>query len=239
MTALRSLLFNVVFFTWTGLLCILALPLLALPSAILVRCGRFWALGNVFLLRRLVGLRYEIKGRKNYRGGGVVYALKHQSALDTLLLPLLVKDPMIILKRELLWVPVFGWLLLKTGQIAVDRAGKSAALKKMLREAKAGAAAGRPIIIFPEGTRVPPGERRPYQPGVAALYGQLGVPVVPVALNSGLFWPRRSFLKKPGVATVEFLPAIEPGLSRKQFLAKLEHRMEEACNRLLAKAKSS
>lgn len=233
MTVLGSLLFNLAFFGWTALACVAALPTLLLPRLVLVRLGWLWARVIIALLAVLAGLRYEVRGAGLRLRGPAIYAFKHQSALDTLLLPLLIPDPAIVLKRELLFIPLFGWYLAKTRQIAIDRRGGGAALKRMLRAAQHCLAEGRSLTIFPEGTRVPPGERRPYHAGVAALYGQLGVPVVPVALNSGLFWPRRSFVKKPGLVTVEFLPAIPPGLSRKDFLAELERRTEDACARLL------
>jgi 1-acyl-sn-glycerol-3-phosphate acyltransferase len=120
--------------------------------------------------------------------------------------------------------------------IPVDRQGRASALKRMLASARAAVAQGHPILIYPEGTRTPPGEQRPYHPGVAALYGDLGLPVVPVALNSGLFWGRRSFHKKPGTITIEFLPAIAPGLPRKAFMAELQQRLEGASARLVTAA---
>ncbi len=232
MTALRSLLFNLAFYGWTALACVVALPTLALPRGVLVRLARLWARGIVLLLAALLDLRHEVRGDIPHPKGGAIYAFKHQSAWDTLLLPLLLRDPAIVLKKELILIPLFGWYLAKTGQIAIDRRGGAAALKRMVRAAKRCSQAGRPLVIFPEGTRTAAGQHRPYLPGVAALYGQLALPVVPVALNSGLFWPRRSFLKRPGLMTVEFLPAIEPGLSRQAFLDELERRTEGACRRL-------
>jgi 1-acyl-sn-glycerol-3-phosphate acyltransferase len=140
-----------------------------------------------------------------------------------------------VLKRELLHIPMFGWYMRKVGMIAVDRSRGASALKQMVREAQATFAAGRSIAIFPEGTRTAPGEHKPYQPGVAALYTQLGVPVVPIALNSGLFWGRKAFLKKPGTITLQILPAIPPGLDRKTFMKRLESSIEDA-SKALAKA---
>ena len=239
MTALRSLLFNLAFYGWTALACVVALPLLVLPRGVLVRLARLWARGIVLLLAALLELRHEVRGKNPHPEGGAIYAFKHQSAWDTLLLPLLLQDPAIVLKKELLLIPLFGWYLAKTGQIAIDRRGGAAALKRMVRAAKRCSQGGRPLVIFPEGTRTAPGQHRPYLPGVAALYGQLALPVVPVALNSGLFWPRRSFLKRPGLMTVEFLPAIEPGLSRQAFLDELERRTEGACARLVATAEGT
>lgn len=234
--ALRSLLFNLCFFGWTALWCVLALPTLLLPREVLLRFGRLWARGTVAMLSTIVGLSHEVRGLSIPARGGFIYAFKHQSAWDTILLPLLVRDPMVTLKKELLAIPLFGWYMWKTDQIAIDRRGRAAALKKMLRQAQVGAQAGRPLVIFPEGTRVAPAQHRPYLPGVAALYGHLHLPVVPVALNSGLFWGRRSFLKRPGHIVVEFLPPIKPGLSREAFLAELERRTETACARLTTEA---
>jgi 1-acyl-sn-glycerol-3-phosphate acyltransferase len=232
MSFLRSILFNVGFYGLTTILCVLALPALLLPRGVLVWFGRIWACGTAWMLRRFCGIDYEVRGLTPPAPGGRVYAFKHQSAWDTIMLPILLNDPMIVMKRELLWLPIFGWYLRKTRQVAIDRSGGAAALKRMLRAADSGLGAGRPLVIFPEGTRMAPGARRPYHPGVAALYTHLRVPVVPVALNSGRLWGRRSFLKKPGRILVEFLPAIEPGLDRAQFTAELERRIEEACARL-------
>ena len=148
--------------------------------------------------------------------------------------PLLLDKPAYVLKRELIRVPLFGSYLKQCGMIPVDREGGGAALKQLLRAARTAVAQGRSILIYPEGTRTPPGERRPYHPGVAALYGDLGVPVVPVALNSGLFWGRRAFHKKPGTITIEFLPPIAPGLPRREFMRELQERMEGASQRLAA-----
>jgi 1-acyl-sn-glycerol-3-phosphate acyltransferase len=202
------------------------LPLLLGPRIGIYYLGRVWAHPILAALRLLCGLRHEVRGRENLPTGAVLIAAKHQSAWDTIIFSILLWDHSFVLKRELLWVPLFGLYLARAGLIAVDRQGGSKALRKMVAAAKAVAAAGRPIVIFPEGTRVAPDQQRPYQPGVAALYSQLGVPVVPVALNSGLFWRRRSFWKRPGTITLEFLPPIAPGLPRKVFLARLEQAIE-------------
>ncbi len=162
--------------------------------------------------------------------------MKHQSAWDTLAVPVLFGDVGIVIKRELLWIPCYGWYARKAGMIPVDRGAGAAALRGMLGRARAVMAEGRPIVIFPEGTRTAVGTRRPYHPGVAALYTQLDLPVVPVALNSGLFWPRRSFLKRPGRIVVEALAPLPPGLERKAFLAELQSRIETATERLIAEA---
>lgn len=226
MIALRSLLFNGFFYGWTALCVLLGLPLLLGPRAGIYYLGRVWAHPILGALAVLCGLRHEVRGREHLPGGAVLIAAKHQSAWDTIIFSILLWDHSFVLKRELMWVPLFGLYLARAGLIAVDRQGGAKALKKMVATARRTAALGRPIVIFPEGTRVAPDQHRPYQPGVAALYGQLGLPVVPVALNSGLFWRRRSFLKRPGTIVLEFLPPIPPGLPRKAFLARLEQAIE-------------
>ena len=208
--------------------------MLLLPHRFTYRLGAVWVRGTLALLAILVGLRHRVVGLENRLPGAAIYAVKHQSTWDTLIFALLLDEPAYVLKRELMLVPFFGWLLGRAGMIPVDRAGKASALRRMMAAARAIAAAGRPLLIYPEGTRTAPGERRPYQPGVAALYGQLGLPVVPVAVNSGLFWGRRQFVKRPGTITVEFLPAIPPGRPRRAFMAELEDRLETACDRLAA-----
>jgi 1-acyl-sn-glycerol-3-phosphate acyltransferase len=232
MTALRSLLFNLVFNLWTAGVLILGLPVLLLSYPATYWFGRQWVRGALWLLKHLVGLDHRVVGLDHARRGPAIYAVKHQSAWDTLIFALYLHDPAYVLKRQLLYVPLFGLYLLRAGMIPVDRRGRATALKRMLAAAKRRRNQRRDILIFPEGTRVAPGAHRPYQPGVAALYGQLDLPVVPVALNSGLFWRRRSFSKKPGTITLEFLPAIPPGMARKPFMAELEKRLEGASRRL-------
>lgn len=232
MTALRSLLFNLLFYTWTSVFQFLCLPLLLAPRRATFVFGRFWVRVSLALLALVCGLRHRVVGRANMPEGPCIVAAKHQSAWDTLIFSQLLDDPSYVIKRELLYLPGFGWFLGKLGVVGVDRSAGAKALRRMVRDAKAMAAANRKLVIFPEGTRTAPGQSRPYHPGVAALYQQLGLPVVPVALNSGLFWRRRSFLKHPGEITLEFLPPIDPGLPRKAFLEALQHRIEEASTRL-------
>jgi 1-acyl-sn-glycerol-3-phosphate acyltransferase len=190
--------------------------------------GRFWARSVLWLLRAIVGLDGEIRGRDRLPAGACIIAMKHQSAWDTLILPVVLGDPAVVLKRELLYVPFYGWYAARAGSIAIDRGGGSRALRGMLAAARQAAAAGRAVVIFPEGTRTAPGTRLAYQPGVAALYQALDVPLVPAAVNSGLFWGRRSFLKRPGRITLEFLDPIRPGLARRVVMAQLEERIEAA-----------
>src|SRR4029077_9348061 len=166
--------------------------------------------------------------------GPVIFACKHQSSWETLAFSRLVPNSAIVLKRELLFIPIVGWAMARVGTIAVERGDGAAALRGLVRQAKAAIAEGRSILIFPEGTRTPVGSQRAYQVGTAALYRQLGVPVVPVALNSGLFWGRRQFIKWPGVIDVEVLPPLQPGLGREAFMATLRERIEAASARLVA-----
>jgi 1-acyl-sn-glycerol-3-phosphate acyltransferase len=197
------------------------------------KAAHLWIDGTLLLLRLFCGLGHREFGLEHLPNGPAIIAAKHQSAWETLFLSRRLDRPAFILKRELLMIPVFGWFIRKVGMIAVDRAGKSAALKKMVKDANEAFSAGRQIIIFPEGTRVAPGEHKPYQPGIAALYGQLNVPVVPVALNSGLFWGKKAWVKKPGKIAIEYLPPIPPGLDRRAFMAELEARLEPASRKLL------
>lgn len=234
MTLLRSLLFNLAYFLWSVVMHVVCLPLLLAPAAWVWKAAHLWIGGTLFLLRVLCGLGHRELGPENLPKGPAIIAAKHQSAWETLFLSRRLNHPAFVLKRELLMIPLFGWFLRKVGMVAVDRAGKAAALKKMVKDANAAFAEGRQIVIFPEGTRVAPGAHKPYQPGIAALYGQLGVPVVPVALNSGLYWGREAWVKKPGRILIEYLPPIPPGLDRKAFMAELEQRLETASNRLLS-----
>jgi 1-acyl-sn-glycerol-3-phosphate acyltransferase len=232
-TLLRSLLFNLCYLLWSVVMHVLCLPLLLAPAAWVWAAGHLWIDGTLFLLRVLCGLGARELGLENLPKGPAIIAAKHQSAWETLFLSRRLGNPAFILKRELLGIPLFGWFIRKVGMVAVDRAGKAAALKQMVRDANQALAQGRRIVIFPEGTRVAPGAHRPYQPGIAALYGQLNVPVVPVALNSGLYWGRKAWVKKPGRILIEYLPPIPPGLDRKAFMAELEHRLEPAANALV------
>ncbi|MGE5268282.1 MAG: lysophospholipid acyltransferase family protein [Thiohalocapsa sp.] len=225
---LRAAAFNLAFVMVTALLGVAALPLLLTPRPLVMRFGRFWAWCVLALLKAIVGLDGDIRGVERLPAGAAIIAMKHQSAWDTLILPVVLGDPAVVLKRELFWVPFYGWYAARAGSIAIDRKGGAGALRRMVGAARAVAAAGRKVVIFPEGTRMAPGTRRTYQPGVAALYQTLALPVVPAAVNSGLYWGRRSFLKRPGHITLMFLEAIPPGLPRRAFMAELETRIEEA-----------
>jgi 1-acyl-sn-glycerol-3-phosphate acyltransferase len=236
MTWLRSLAFNIAFYIATVLLGVVGLPMLLTPRRWVMHFGRLWAQCMLFLLKTLVGLSGEVRGREHLPEGACLIAMKHQSMWDTLVLPVVLGDPAVVIKRELLFVPFYGWYAARAGSIFIDRKGGARALRQMVAAARQEAAAGRPIIIYPEGTRTAPGRRLPYQPGVAALYQALGLPLVPAAVNSGLFWGRRSFVKRPGHITMEFLPPIMPGLSRRELMSELERRIEAATRALEAEA---
>jgi 1-acyl-sn-glycerol-3-phosphate acyltransferase len=233
----RSAVFNFALWSWTAFMLVAALPWFAFPPRLMLAHSRAWMRGLQFLLATIVGLDYEVRGRPAGSPRAAIFAFKHQSAWETLAIHLLLDGAAIALKRELTQIPLFGWTLLHAGMIRIDRQGGPRALRGLIEGGRAALARGAPIVIFPEGTRVPPGEHRAYQPGVAALYRHLDCPVVPVALNSGVFWPRRGFVKRPGRIVVEFLPAIEPGLERKAFMTELHNRLEPATERLVVEAR--
>lgn len=233
MIVLRSALFNVAFFGWTAVCSIMFLPMLILPRAVLGRSVKVWAKGVGWLLEYVTGVRVDVRGRENIPDGPIIIASKHQSAWETIMFHLLVPSPAYVFKKELLRIPFYGWCVSKVGSIPVDRKAGASALKSLTRHARAALERGQQIVIFPEGTRSAPGSRHPYLPGVAALYARLKVPVVPVALNTGLFWGRRRFLKQPGCIVVQFLPAIGPELDRRRFMAELEDRIETASTALI------
>jgi 1-acyl-sn-glycerol-3-phosphate acyltransferase len=228
MNWLRAFAFNIAFVAATALLGVLGLPLLLAPRRWVMRFGRFWAQCVLALLKAIVGLDGDIRGLDKIPRGACLIAMKHQSAWDTLILPVVLGDPAVVLKRELLWVPFYGWYAARAGSIAIDRGGGAGALRGMVAAARQAAAQGRAIVIFPEGTRTAPGQRLAYQPGIAALYHALQVPLVPAAVNSGLYWGRRSFVKRPGRITLAFLDPIPPGLPRRQLMPELETRIEAA-----------
>jgi len=234
MIFLRSLIFNLILFGVTALMCVVMLPTLILPRRVFLMVVRAWLWMILIAERAVAGIRYKTVGRAHIPKGACIIAAKHQSAWETFKLHLLFGDPAIVLKKELLNIPIWGWYLRKSGVIPVDRAGRGRALNAMMSAAHKAADAGRKLVIFPQGTRIKVGEIKPYKSGVAALYKELDLPVVPMALNSGLFWPKRSFLKKPGTITIEFLPPIPPGLARAELMERLTSDLEGATNRLIA-----
>jgi 1-acyl-sn-glycerol-3-phosphate acyltransferase len=225
MAFLRSILFTFVF--WIGSLIgvTITVAAIAFGPAAMRRAANRWARFYLFAARAILGISFRIEGK--VPDGGALIAAKHQSMYETMAMPTLLGEPVLVMKRELARIPVWGGLAHRYGMIAIDRAGGAAALRAMLKAAHAALAAGRPIVIFPEGTRVAPGEQPPLQSGFAGLYRALGIPVVPLAIASGNIW-RRGFVKQAGEIVFRFGAPIPPGLSR----AEVEARVHEAINAL-------
>jgi 1-acyl-sn-glycerol-3-phosphate acyltransferase len=232
----RSLLFNVLFYVTTTLFVVIGSPLLFAPRGWAMAALKVHARFELWLLRAIVGTTIEVRGRENIPQGPCLVASKHQSAWETFALIPIFRDPALLMKRELFFIPFHGWFSRKFEMIPVDRDKGPAALRRMLREARKRIDDGREIIIFPEGTRRPPGAPPDYKTGIVLLYDALGVPCLPVALNSGLFWPRRSVIRRPGTIVVEIRPPIPPGLPRDEFLRRLQEAIEGASSRLLVEA---
>ena len=232
MVKLRSVCFVIFFYSWLLMLALITFPVLFLPPQYLYRVQVLMSRSMVFLLRYVVGLRFEIRGQEYFPEGPALLAMKHQSAWETMVMHGIISKPVFVMKKELLRIPIYGRYCKKSGMIPVDRGGAASALRDMVRKARNAIAEGKTIIIFPEGTRVAPGTKRPYHAGVFGIYKTCDVPAVPVTLNSGTFWPRGHLLQRPGVIVLEFLPPIEPGLKKKDFMALLESRIEEASDAL-------
>lgn len=233
MTFIRLTLFQLYFWTWSALINLAFLPALLMPRQVVVHGMEIWAKVCFWGVRHIVGLDFEVRGRENLPAGPAIYAVKHMSMWETIAQHILLRDPAIIMKRELLVVPFYGWYARKCEMIVIDRDGHAAALRNMIRTARERIAAGRPIVIFPEGTRKLPGDAPDYKSGVAALYTSLHVPCVPVALNSGQFWGRKGINPRPGRIVLEILPPIAPGLARGQFMEDLQAGIETATRRLI------
>ena len=231
---LRSVLFNLLFYLNLVALLLVALPTLVLPRGAILFIVRLWARINHWLLRSVCGISFELRGLDRIPTGALLVASKHQSSWETFALWPLLSDPAFIMKRELMWLPLFGWFARKAAMIPVDRSRGSQALADMNARARAELARNRQIVIFPEGTRRPPGAEPRYKYGVAHLYAETGVPCLPIALNSGLFWPRRSFRRYPGTIRVEVLDPIPPGLDKQVFFERLQREIETATARLVA-----
>jgi 1-acyl-sn-glycerol-3-phosphate acyltransferase len=233
MTLIRSLLLMV--WTWG---CVLIVGTLGAPYVFLSPLGgarvmEAWARAMRFGTKWIGGITYEVRGLEHLPEGPIMIAAKHQSVLDTIMPTLFTNMPVYVLKQELLNLPIFGWYCRKAGLIAIDRSGHMSALKALVAQAKERMDQGRPIIIFPEGTRQMIGAAPDYKPGVAAIYMLLGVPCVPLALNTGTSWPAKGIWRYPGKVVFEFLPVIPPGLKRGPFMELLESRIEGASQVLL------
>lgn len=230
---LRSIAFNIAFFAWAFISAILFIPFF-LPSARTAQMiGKPWALVSLWFAKVLCGINYEVRGRENIQNEPVIYASKHQSAWDTLIFLTLLPNMAYVLKKELLKLPFWGWYLWRMKMIAIDRSAGASSIKQLVRDSKAALSENRPIVIFPEGTRTKPTATPDYHAGVTAMYSSLGVPVVPVALNSGVYWGKNAFFKKSGTIIIEFLPPIPANLPKKQFAERLQNDIETASNRLI------
>lgn len=231
---LRAGLFLASFYLWTGVLAVLALPVFLLPQRAIFFIQVLWAHGVFALLRRIGGVRQEITGWEKIPEGPVLFASKHQSAWDTIVFFIVRKPPpTFFFKKELLKIPIYGRFCMHSGMVPVDREAGARAMRSVLRMAAERLAEGRSLVLFPEGTRVPVGVRASYQPGVAGIYKYLDVPVVPVALNSGLFWPKVGPTGRRGTLRMEFLDPIPPGLEKDAFLDHLSRALESATARLV------
>jgi 1-acyl-sn-glycerol-3-phosphate acyltransferase len=235
---IRSILFNIVFYVNLGVLLLAALPTLLLPSRAIVWFAKTWGRTSLWWLRVICNMRVEFRGLEKIPPGGILVASKHQSIWETFALVPLFDHPSFIIKRELMWIPFFGWYTWKADMVPIDRGARVKTIPAMIEAARAVLRRGRQIVIFPEGTRRSAGAEPAYKFGVARLYSELGVPCVPIALNSGLFWPRRKFIRYPGTVVVEVLDPIQPGLDASAFQERLQADIEGATARLIAEARS-
>jgi 1-acyl-sn-glycerol-3-phosphate acyltransferase len=236
MIGFRSAVFNVAFYLNLVLFLLLGSVFYFTPRKWSIRALQAWAQTSLILLRVLAGVRMEVRGRENIPIGPCLIAGKHQSFWETFAILPLFDDPAMVLKKELSYIPFFGWFIYKFQMIPVERSAGSQALRKMMDAAERAVKAGRQVVIMPEGTRRAPGDPPDYKPGAAALYGKLNVACIPFALNSGVFWPRRKFIRRPGTIVVSFLPAIPAGLGRKDFQTRLIGSIEGETARLLVEA---
>lgn len=236
MIVLRSVIFHLYFALLSTVTCLAFVPAFLGPWQWTARGIEWWGRATLWGLRVICGLSYEVRGRDYIQPGPALYAGKHLAMWDTVVLPVILKRPSLVLKRQLLMVPFYGWYALKARMIALDRSAHAHALRSLIAQAKARIAEGRPIAIFPEGTRKKVGAPPDYKPGVAALYGQLGLTCVPFALSSGVFWT--GALRRPGRIVIELLPPIPPGLKRREFMTALETAVEDATASLVAEARA-
>ncbi len=238
MTFIRSFVFNVLFFTYGTLFSIVMMLALPFPRRLLQRGLRAWMTLTMATLKIVAGIDMEFRGRHNLPPGPAIIVCKHQSAWETGIFLMIVDDATYVLKKQLLSIPFYGLLLRKSKMIAIDRNGGASSLKKLVGESLAALDEGRKVVVFPEGTRAGVGEKLPYHPGIAAVYKKANAPVIPVALNSGLFWPRRKFRKHPGCIVLEYLEPMPTGMDRKSFMAELENRIETATLRLIEEGRA-
>lgn len=231
MTWIRSLIYLPLFLSWTLATALLGLPFLVSRKGAL-GTTRLWARGVAILARGLLGIKFEVRGRENIPDGPCIIAAQHQSAFETYMLFLLFEYPVFVLKQSLQWIPLVGWYIKRGGLIGIDRGAGGSAMRRVLRAASAALGRGETVLIFPEGTRTPPGGHTDYKPGIVALYNHCDAPVVPMALNSGHFWGKTQVTKKPGTIVFEFLAPIPANLPKPEFLARLRTVLETASAKL-------
>ncbi len=241
MLFIRSFIFNIVFYLSVSLQLVFWFPVyFFLKREDCWNVVRIWGFTSLWFHNKIIGTTFSFEGLENIpEQGGFIVGGKHQSAWETYALLLFLKDPSYILKRELMFLPIFGWFAAKAKVVAVNRGKRSIALAAMTKAAARQLNEGRQIIIYPEGTRVTPFAPPNYKYGIAHMYKEVGCRVLPVALNSGLFWPRQSFLRYPGKITMRFLPVIEPGLPLEEFRTKLQTDIETATNEIMVAAENS
>lgn len=233
MRLVRSLAFVAVFYAWSVLCVLVMIPIALGPRRWTIACMRIWAKGFIAFLEPICGIRVEVRGREHMPTGAALVAAKHQCMFDALGTLAIYPDACFVTKKELFAIPLFGWYARRAGMIRVDRSGHSKALRQLVVDGRERMTEARQLVIFPEGHRMPPGETGTYQPGVAALYRELGLPCTPVATNSGTHWPAHGLIRRPGTIVYEFLPPIPAGLHRANFMRELQDRIEPASNALL------
>ncbi|WP_428407552.1 lysophospholipid acyltransferase family protein [Hyphococcus sp.] len=236
---IRSAAFSFYLIVTVAVMGIVCLPVMLFGRGPARATVKLWSRLALFGLHQIAGVTYKIEGAENLPQGGALIAANHQSQWETIALYALAPKPVMVFKKELKRIPVYGWWAARAGNIAIDRKGGAKALRAMTREAKARAEAGEQIIIFPEGTRMKPGERGALQPGVAGVYAAMDAPCTPVVHDSGRFWRHPGGEKIPGAISLHFLPAIPPGLDRKEFLRVLAARLEGARPDLIASEKAA
>lgn len=239
MIYVRSAVFNAAFFIVTALTAVLGLPVLLLGRPAVRSTIRIYARVILWLLKHVAGIRLEVRGAERLPDGAYIVASKHQSTWETIAFLAIWPDPVFFLKRELLYIPLWGWYVSRLGMVPVSRDKGGHGIRKMLRSAGRHLPAGRQLIIFPEGTRRHPADPPAYKPGITAICQMLQLTCVPVALNSGCYWPRRSFLKHPGQVIVEILEPIHAGLKRAEFEERLSGIVEAATRRLVAESSAA
>ena len=232
MIKFRSALLTIGFLVACAITCVVMIPLFAGPRRWVMAGIKVWARVVTWLAWAICGIKTEVRGREHLPQGAALIAGKHQSLFDTCAPFVFLPDICYVLKKELVTIPLFGWYTLKGGMIVVDRDAGSTALRKLVDDSKDRLRHTRQIMIFPEGTRTTPGDKASYKPGIAALYRELDMPCIPMATNSGMHWPSKSWIRTPGTIVFEFLPASPPGLERGEFMRELEDRIETASKAL-------